>query len=85
MFQWYYISCRIGGANMKININTNPRPVTKQTPEQAEKLRRIAEEQGTLHTSNFEHLLGAGKDLWANDAEFEAFLALIRASREQKD
>jgi hypothetical protein len=61
------------------------KPVTKQTPEQADNLRRIAEEQGTLHTSNFEHLWGAGKELWADDAEFEAFLASIRAIREQKD
>jgi hypothetical protein len=70
---------------MNSDTDTTPKPATGQTPEQAEKLRRIAEEQGTLHTSNLEHLLGAGKDLWADDAEFEAFLASIRAIREQKD
>jgi hypothetical protein len=70
---------------MSTGTEITPTPETGQTPEQAEKLRRIAAEQGTLHTSNIEHLWGAGKELWADDAEFEAFLASIRAIREQKD
>ncbi|MFO0822891.1 MAG: hypothetical protein U0792_07195 [Gemmataceae bacterium] len=49
------------------------------------KLRAIAEKQGTLHTSNIEHLWGAGKDLWASDEEFESFIASNRAIRPQKD
>lgn len=70
---------------MNPDTDTTARPTTGQTPEQADNLRRIAEEQGTLHTSNIEHLWGAGKELWADDAAFEAFLASIRAIREQKD
>jgi hypothetical protein len=70
---------------MSTETETNPTPSAGQTPEQAEKLRRIAAVQGTLHTSNIEHLWGSGKELWADDVEFEAFLASIRAIREQKD
>jgi hypothetical protein len=61
------------------------KPVSKQTPAQADNIRRIAAEQGTLHTSNLEHLWGAAKDLWADDAEFEAYLDSIRTIREQKN
>jgi hypothetical protein len=32
---------------------------------------------GPKKTSNMEHLLGAGEDLWADDAELDAFLKMI--------
>jgi hypothetical protein len=70
---------------MSTETGAKPTPKTGQTPEQVENLRRIAEAQGTLHTSNLEHLWGAGKELWADDTEFEAFLASIHAIRKQKD
>jgi hypothetical protein len=70
---------------MSTEIGAKPHASTGQTPQQAENLRRIAEAQGTLHTSNVEHLWGSGKELWVDDNEFEAFLATIRTIREQKD
>jgi hypothetical protein len=36
-----------------------------------------------LPVTNFEDLLGQGDDLWADDAEFEAFLAWLRRSRQE--
>ena len=58
-----------------------PKPGPGQTAEQAGRLRRIAEQQGTLGKSTFENLLGTGTHLWESDAEFEQFLQLVRASR----
>lgn len=37
--------------------------------------------QGVAATAMFEHVFGAGRDLWADDAEFEQFLATVRALR----
>ena len=54
------------------------------TPEQAEKLRLLAEKQGTLGKSTFENLLGSGATLWETDEEFEAFLERIRDIRQAK-
>ena len=67
-----------------MRIDVTGQPVPDQTPEQAERLRRIAEKQGTLSTSTFENLLGAGKDLWETDEEFEQFLQLLRQIRQAK-
>ncbi|HEV3383923.1 MAG TPA: hypothetical protein VG097_03865 [Gemmata sp.] len=68
---------------MSTETGAKPTPKAGQTAEQADNLRRIATDQGTLHTSNVKHLWGAGKELWADDDEFDAFLASIRAIREQ--
>ena len=62
-----------------------PMHLPSQTPEQAARLRAIVERKGTLGNSSVEQLWGAGKDLWADDAEFEAFLESIREIRSQKD
>jgi hypothetical protein len=62
-----------------------PTPETGQSPEKVEKLRRIGGGLGTVHTSTIEHLWGAGKELWSDDAEFEAFLTSIHTIRVQKD
>jgi hypothetical protein len=32
----------------------------------------------------FDHLLGAGKELWADDEEFERFLASVEATRAEE-
>ena len=68
-----------------MNKDTKPAPcpLPTQTPEQAARLRALAERQGTLGTSTFENLLGAGKDLWDSDEEFERFLEIVRESRAQ--
>lgn len=68
-----------------MNSDTTTQPATSQTPEQAEKLRRIAEKQGTLGKSTFENLLGTGKQLWDSDEEFEQFLKLLREIRQAKE
>ncbi|MDY3557587.1 hypothetical protein R5W23_000114 [Gemmata sp. JC673] len=47
----------------------------------AEKLRALAEKQGTLGKATFEVLLGAGAHLWASEEEFERFQQLVRESR----
>jgi hypothetical protein len=50
-------------------------------PDAAERLRAIAEQQGTQGKATFEALFGAGAHLWESDAEFERFLQLIREAR----
>ena len=44
-------------------------------------LEKLAAEQGVKPIDNPEELLGKGSDLWADDAEFEEFLAWLRESR----
>jgi hypothetical protein len=41
-------------------------------------------EQGVAGTATFERLLGSGSELWADDAEFDAFLQHLRAIRHEK-
>jgi hypothetical protein len=41
-------------------------------------------EQGVAGTATFEHLLGSGADLWAEDAEFDAFVQHLGAIRHEK-
>ena len=59
-----------------MTTQTLPRPTEREVA--AAKLARIAAEQGTATTSNVEHLLGTGSDLWNSDAELDEFLELIR-------
>ena len=49
------------------------------------RLRTKIAEQGVADTATFEHLLGLGKDLWADDAEFEQFLETVRATRSERE
>jgi hypothetical protein len=46
-----------------------------------EQLRQKARAQGVEQTATYEHLLGAGRHLWADDAEFDRFLAAVEAIR----
>ena len=65
-----------------------PKDAITPTPPAAdipEPLRAKIAEQGVAETATYEHLLGAGKDLWADDAEFERFLETIRAIRDRRD
>lgn len=67
-------------------MNAEPKTTASmgQTPEQYERLRRIAEQQGKLGTSRLENLEGAGQNLWESEEEFEQFLKLVREIREAK-
>jgi hypothetical protein len=42
-------------------------------------------EQGVVGTATFDRLLGAGKNLWADDAAFNQFLAHVRETRAEKE
>ena len=44
-------------------------------------IEQLAAEQGISIPQDINQLLGAGKELWADDAEFEAFLEHLRESR----
>jgi hypothetical protein len=48
----------------------------------AKSLAELAAEQWITQPRDFEALLGAGADLWDNEADFEAFLAALRESRQ---
>lgn len=47
-------------------------------------LEEMIAEQGVAGTATFERLLGSGADLWADDAEFDAFLRHLEAIRHEK-
>lgn len=61
-------------------VAPRPWPPKYPYPDAAERLRKMAEEQGTTHTSNYEATLGTGEHLWT-DEEFEDFLVWLRESR----
>jgi hypothetical protein len=63
-----------------------PQPASPQRPTDGDSwrpktLEELAAEQGVGPVSRAEDLLGCGDDLWADDAEFEQFLAWLRDSR----
>ncbi len=60
-------------------------PYQQQTEDAAAKLRRLIAEQGVANTATAERLLGAGRDLFASDAEFEQFLATVKSTRAEKE
>ena len=68
-------------------MSTNPPasqlPQSKVLP-LAKSLQGMIVEQGVAKTATFENLLGSGADLWADDAEFAAFLQLLHAARHEK-
>jgi hypothetical protein len=45
----------------------------------------LIEEQGVAKSATFENLLGKGRELWANDEEFDSFLERLDAVRNEKD
>ena len=62
-------------------MTPNPLPApTEPRPELEEKIRA----QGVAQTATFDHLLGAGRDLWVDDEEFEQFLVAVEAVRTEK-
>jgi hypothetical protein len=67
---------------------TTPPPPPPAGTARAGRSRTLAElksEQGIQRPQDFNALLGAGADLWADAADFEAFLATLRAIRREKD
>ena len=42
---------------------------------------RLAAEQGTTHTATVEHIESLDIQLWDSDAEFDAFLDLLRHAK----
>jgi hypothetical protein len=50
----------------------------------AKTLQELIAEQGVAETATFERLLGSAADLWADDAEFDAFLQHLQAIRHEK-
>ena len=67
-----------------MNTDTTPAPAAAPA-DPADRLRRLAERQGTLHTSTYERLLGACEHLWRTDEEFEAFLKVIETDRREPE
>ncbi len=64
---------------------TTPSPNAPVQPApQSEALDRLIEAQQVSKTATFEHLLGAGQDLWTDD-EFERFLAHVERTRAEKE
>jgi len=55
-----------------------------QTEALSAELQRKVRDQGIAQTAMFDHLLGAGKELWADDEEFERFLASVEATRAEE-
>jgi len=51
---------------------------------QKKTIEELAAEQGVPLVPNLDALLGAGEDLWADDAEFEAFLGYLEAIRREQ-
>lgn len=50
---------------------------------QAKTLAELAALQGVSLTPDYGALMGAGKGLWADDAEFDAFVTDLSASRRE--
>ncbi len=48
------------------------------------KLEELIAKQGVSRTATFEHLLGAGVDLWEDDRDFKSFLDTVKAVRQEK-
>ncbi len=57
--------------------------ISPPMPDAEAKLRAIMEEQGTLGKATYESFVGAGKDLWDDDEDFERFMEILRERRKQ--
>ncbi len=55
-----------------------------QVASQRKTLDELIAEQGVGKTATFDCLLGAGVDLWRDDADFERFLNALKAIRQAK-
>lgn len=55
--------------------------VSPPVPDAEAKIRAIVEAQGTLGKATYENFVGAGKDLWGDDEDFERFMEILRERR----
>jgi hypothetical protein len=62
---------------------TNPSPSKVET-ERRRRLEDLIAKQRVAQTATFEHLLGAGADLWDDDCDFREFLETVKAGRHEK-
>jgi hypothetical protein len=70
----------------KTNCTESPGQTIVAPPEgrafwQSKTLAELASEQGVAPLTDFDALFGKGKEFWADDAEFDAFLVGLRESR----
>jgi hypothetical protein len=64
-----------------------PRTAPASSKDALEKRRRLEElvaKQGVARTATFEHLLGAGAELWDDESDFNSFLETVKAGRHEK-
>jgi hypothetical protein len=66
-------------------MSPNPKSTSSQSELPRKTLEELIQEQGVAQTATYDHLLGSGAELWADDAEFEAFLDHVQAIRHEKD
>ena len=68
---------------MKPKTTKKTRPPRNDLPKR-KKLEALIAKQGVSRTATFEHLLGAGVDLWEDDRDFKNFLDMVKAVRLEK-
>jgi len=66
----------------EVNPAASPSRLVEVRP--IKSLDELIAEQGVGQTATFEHLLGRGADLWADEAEFGTFLEHLRTIRQEK-
>jgi hypothetical protein len=70
--------------HMKPDATVRPTPLPT-SDRRTRSLTELAVEQGIAGPQDFDALLGAGADLWDDDADFEAFLSGIHESRRPEE
>ncbi len=56
----------------------------KDALEVRRRLEELVAKQGVVRTATFEHLLGAGANLWDDESDFNSFLKAVKAGRREK-
>jgi len=69
---------------MKAETAKKKPSLPRQLRDRGKKLKALVAKQGVAKTATFEHLLGAGVDLWDGDRDFKNFLHTVKAVREEK-
>ena len=67
----------------KLRIPAPAGQISPPMPDAEERIRAIMEEQGTQGKATYENFVGAGKDLWDSDEDFERFIELLNERRKQ--
>jgi hypothetical protein len=66
-----------------LTTDTTPSPAPADSGRR-KTLEELIAEQGIVQTATFEHLLGAGSELWDDDRDFGRFLDAVQAARHEK-